>query len=173
METQASNTITTIITIGFHQIKMRRAGSHQMLLVRQSTTTHNQLCEVEVEVPDQQEFRGMLSSSWVKADTNLNARQQMGSSIRYSFTPTTTTTVRVLAAERVQSFDRPCAPLRLQSREMQPRGGARIFSIVQHYTFKHIDGEIWGTNPRPNMYVVYVITNELKLGFGSSCLNQR
>ena len=155
METQASNTIITIIIIGIHQIKMRRAGSHQMLLVRQLTSTHYQLCGVEVEVQNKQEFRGVLSSSWEKVDTNLDARQLMGSPIRYNSTLTTMTTVRVLAKESVQPFDSPCAPLRLHPREMQPRGwgGARIFSNVQSYTFKHIDGEIWSTNPHPNIYM--------------------
>ena len=25
---------------------------------------------------------------------------------------------------------------------------------VQYYTFKHVDGKTWGTNPRPDIYVV-------------------
>ena len=46
--------------------------------------------------------------------------------------------------------------------------------IMYSYTISNIcNGKIWGTNPRPNMYVVYTITNEFKLGFGSSCWNQR
>ena len=69
--------------------------------------------------------------------------------------------------ESVQSFDRPCAPLRLQSREMQPRG-VQGYPVFVQYTLSNIcNGKIWGTNPRPNMYVVYVVMNELKLGFGS------
>ena len=60
------------------------------------------------------------------------------------------------------------------------RGGVQRYliyvqpHIMYSYTLSSIcNGKIWATNPRPNMYVVYMITNELKLGFGSSCLNQR
>ena len=64
-----------------------------------------------------------------------------------------------------------CVPLQLLSREMQPREGARI-SNVYRLTFSNIyNGKIWGTNPRPNMYVVYVVINELKLGIGSRLLS--
>ena len=60
------------------------------------------------------------------------------------------------------------------------RGGVQGYLIcvqthtMYSYTLSNIcNGKTWGTNPRPNMYVVYVITNELKPGFGSSCLIQR
>ena len=43
-----------------------------------------------------------------------------------------------------------CAPLRLQSREMQPRG-CKDIQYVQTYIFKHIDGELWVTDPHPNI----------------------
>ena len=50
---------------------------------------------------------------------------------------------------------------------MQPRGGARISNVYRLIISSIDNGKIWGTNPRPNMYVVYVVINELKLGFGS------
>ena len=83
---------------------------------------------------------------------------------------------RLHMSDCVQGFDISCAPIRMLSREMHPRGGARISNVytdthnpyLYSYTLSSIcNGKIWGTNPRPNMYVVYVIINELKLGFGS------
>ena len=64
--------------------------------------------------------------------------QWMASSIRYSFTITTTTTVRVIICESVQPFDRPCAPLRLQSREMRPREGVQGYSVLYSHTLSNI-----------------------------------
>ena len=47
-------------------------------------------------------------------------------------------------------------------------GGCKDIQYLYRYTLSSIcNGKIWGTNPRPNMYVVYVIINELNLGFGS------
>ena len=33
-------------------------------------------------------------------------------------------------------------------------GGARISNMYSIDIFKHINGEIWGTNPHPSIYVV-------------------
>ena len=75
-------------------------------------------------------------------------------SVEVRFT-TITTTVRVLHMfASCTGEEISCAPLRLLSREMQPRGGARISNMYSMNTFKHMYREIWGTNPHPSIYVV-------------------
>ena len=56
----------------------------------------------------------------------------------------------------------PCAPLRLLSREMQPRGGARIFSICTVIHFQTYWREDLGYEPTPEYICGLVMSNEPK-----------
>ena len=67
-------------------------------------------------------------------------------------TTTTMTTVRVMFGEMYNpSTDLVLRFVCILGRCSRGGGGARIFIIVQKYTFKHIDGEVWGPNPHPNI----------------------
>ena len=73
----------------------------------------------------------------------------------------------------VHGFDITCALLRKLSREMHPRGGARISNICKDTHSPNVCREIWAPNPHLHVCMFCVMTMSPNTMFGSNCLNQR